>query len=210
MSVHYQEAEKNWIKTILADADKVTVYSEVMRKLHAGYYNQSWVDVFFQKWARYGKVNIAEACAFAQLWSGLCNGAIAHTRLVVGQSPLNDAEIEGNNAILQNALSLINSREDNGEVAPDVCKWRAGFWGGSQDADGYIEWDGIPVLEFHRNAMPAGSCKSEWNRAALEVGYTHCIKTLNQLRMSRILARWPYDSREITLLEVIDPKYMGC
>lgn len=29
MSVHYQEAEQNWIKTILADADKVTVYSDV-------------------------------------------------------------------------------------------------------------------------------------------------------------------------------------
>jgi hypothetical protein len=91
----------------------------------------------------------------------------------------------------------------------DICRWYGEFQGGSQDADGYIQWEGKAVLEFNQDAQPAGNWLSENGRASLEVGYTHAVKTLCQLRTERKLARWPYGADRITLLEVIRPSYLA-
>jgi hypothetical protein len=147
VATYYQEAEHEYTERILANPDLVAVYSDALRKLQSGYYAQSWVDIVFQKWGKFSKANLADAFAFAQIWSGLCRGAIAYTTLLIGSSPLSDQDIEGNNKIIHEALSRLSGwRDDSGTEVRDICRWHGEFQGGSQDADGYIQWEGEAVL----------------------------------------------------------------
>jgi hypothetical protein len=140
MPTIYEQVEQEWTEEILTNPDAIMVYSDIMRRLQSGHYDQSWVDVIFQKWARFGKINIADAFAFGQIWCAICNGDIAFTRLAIGSESLSDKDIVGNNKIIQTAIADIDTWANtaSGESMRSRCRWEGCFYGGTQGADGYI------------------------------------------------------------------------
>lgn len=208
MATIHQRSEAELIENILSDAEGIPVYADILRKLQKHEYQQSWVDVFFQKWEKFGKLNLADAYVFGHLWAAIRTGAIAYTKLGIGAYPLPDKDIEGNDRILKTRLRELDTWKDldTGQKFPS-CKFSGAFWGGTQDEDGHISWDGAAIFEFHRNGEKIGNYISKNEGAPLEVGYTSATKTFFQLVQYRRLARWPYDSNDITVMHVIDPKY---
>lgn len=165
-----------------------THLGDILQKIKSGFFERPYVDMLFQKWARYREVNIYDAYAFTQFHSLLNTGRVVRITLQVGECPHRDKRITENN----NALSYLPS--------PFVGE----FWGGTQGADGNIEWNEPivgEIMSWQEETLHRTYLEVKPGFVPLEVGITSAAKTLVQLQTSGI-ARWPYHS---TVIEIYLP-----
>jgi hypothetical protein len=183
LMIHVEELikkEPTWIEVI----------NEYHRKLLTGFFKQEYINSLGQK--GYGTHDFYDAYAFCQIHTALTEGEIFLAKIEVTEPPYADNELEANNQI----LSLL-PKPFKAKFSPDISGpdgklwWRknitvAAIIIGSEGAEKKI-WKQLQPTLF-----PDG--------APLEVGYTDIGKSFMQLsRNFGLLARWPYDSSEITL-----------
>ncbi len=187
-SVYTQASERIFDELCEEDSQWLTITAQTAIKLRKGYYEpHGMIDALGQYW---GMPSLPEVHSFMQLWQHLHEGDIAVTRLHVGRAPLKDAEIEGNNEILQEWVRRFGIRVE------------AEFWGGLADNDGYIQvlepikLDTVNVSDMRITVEHGGA---ESLAYPLEVGTQSWSKTLITLRTQGLLARWPYHSEDIWL-----------
>jgi hypothetical protein len=187
-SLHVAANEQVFDELCAEDGAWLMLAAEVLQKLKKGYYGpKAMVDVLGQN---YMSPSLAEAYAFAQLWHMLWAGEVAMVRLAIGQEPLADMDVDGNNGALQQLSKTSGVR----------CS--AQFWGGLADQDGFIQLEQpvrLGLVNFSVQEVWDGSDGLEY---PLEVGYQLWSKTLHMLRTHGKLARWPYGSKDVFLMMV--------
>jgi hypothetical protein len=187
-SLHVAANEQVFEELCAEDSAWLTLAAEAYQKLKQGFYGPKMtVDALGQN---YMLPSLAEAYAFAQLWYMLWAGELAVTRLAIGQEPFADADVDGNDEVLQQLSRTSGVR----------CSAR--FWGGLADDDGYVRieqpiW--LELVNFSGEKVQDGPDGLDY---PLEVGYQLWSKTLHTLRTRGKLARWPYGSRDVWLLMV--------
>lgn len=193
-SIYEQAAESVFEEGCAEDSRLLTLTAETSQKLRRGYFQKDIVDAFGQY---HFSPPLWEIHSFMQLWYHAHGGDIALAKVKIGHCPNKDVDIEGNNGILQ-------------EV---VCNWdgyfKAEFWGGLGDHDGYIKV--LKPLLFDTMNTPQDSIEYGGHNSdslSLEVGTQSWSKTLHMMRVYGALARWPYGSEYLWLFvmrpEVID------
>jgi hypothetical protein len=117
----------------------------------------------------------------------IATNKVARVEITLGLEPVADAEIEKMNDILKNLAPI----------------FEAEFWGGTQGADGNLEWT-EPILA---EGYMQHDTYAEWftyrvppDNVELEVGFQNGSKTLMSLLTGQGLARFPYGSEKITIL----------
>jgi hypothetical protein len=125
-------------------------------------------------------------------WQKVLQNGYIYRVFQVREEPRPDKDIEGNNSILQDMVYCYGS----------IFR-RAEFWGGTQGADGYIEFKDVAIRHFrgihrrpgdHRidflDVPQSVSGKSKW--FPLEVGYCHPDQIETHFLDARCAARFSY------------------
>ena len=156
------------------------VLVQYIEQILNGFYPQDFVDTVYQPafdW--YPDIYTAYCFAHVNAWIG--TGLVLTAKVEVGEEPLPDKELEGNNAIL-NELPWPFEAEFTGTTS-------------SQDKDdGTFSW--VEPIEFGQ-VLHTGVEKVAMmapRGISLEVGTTHADTTLCHVLRDGGLARWPYGS----------------
>jgi hypothetical protein len=183
MSTAHSLALSKVYAAIAKDPEQVRIAHRYLEKLRDGFYDREWVDVLFQ--SPFGSnVRPSDAAAFGMVWVAIHQGAIVHARILVGKMPAADRDLE-HNASLLNALPP---------------PFQAKLWCGNREHDGLLEWSERITLAHTSEEEVLDEVTLKPGAAPLEVGYTTISKTLAHLNQDRVLARWPYGQRVVTLL----------
>jgi len=172
-----------------------------MEKLNEGFYERSWVNNFIQESWHKGKFDLVDAYLFANLWTELNTGQILVTHIDIDDEPQGDKSIH--NSEILSGLGFIESQIDG-----SVCEITGEWCGGNDIGDGWIQWNN--PLRFSKLQRHSRGNKYEtkeetvWinpRKVTLEVGYTKITTSWYHLSLAGggSLARWPYDSKEITI-----------
>ncbi|MBK9745762.1 MAG: hypothetical protein IPO91_03190 [Chloroflexi bacterium] len=188
----WKRATIEQVNELIEDPVWESFLSSVITKLNTRFFQQSDVDIIFQKFARFRKIDVYDAYDFARIWLGIGAGEIVTGHLKVGVSAFADAEHEKINATLQ---KVFNEHD---------MKFTGVFWGGKQDSDGYIEWH-KPIELW--SAKTQSTITIAPGQAPLEVGYTDTATSFGHLCSEGFLARWPYGREDIVLLHRLDTQY---
>jgi len=205
-SVH-DRALLNIAKEYLNDPDWLETVAMYLRNMRNGVYSKDAIDVVFQNWDRFGEYTFVDAVAYMLIHTDIHLGKIAKTVIDIGCEPSSDTDRDSNSAALMKGLESINAWgttlfDPNSTEAK--CRFFGNFWGGSADEDGYIEWDGNASFWIFKDGKCDHDIKIPGRRVPLEVGYTMPGRTIAHLASARGLARWPYNSKIITILVVVD------
>jgi hypothetical protein len=188
MKIAFKEA-------LIRDAlhDWNSVYIDFYRKLHQNFWDEWYVDTIMQKYRGYEPSDII---SFARIHYHINTGSIVRLCVDVGNTPGADKDVAYNNDCLSQLLSLFEA-----EFSPEH--------GAGADADGYLRTKGYAV--FERTVHPEVSKEfqsldkylvfdmvNEW--IPLEVGYTEGHVTYLHLLEHGAVARWAYESKELTIL----------
>ena len=177
--------EENMARRLSREPELAKTVAEILGRLRNGdFYEPVLVEAVFQKWDRY-PITFADAYGFMLAYTNILIGRWGIARVTVGDMPLPDKEIEGNNARLQG----LNPQ------------FGAEFEGGAGDHDGSFWWHDHLHLERRQlvgDQLVKGPLVTVGpRRVVLEVGYQAVGKTLMIMQHGRGLARWPYDSEHI-------------
>jgi hypothetical protein len=203
MTTIYEYAEKNVCDEALKDPAWKTVLSDVYIRMMTGFYDQKILDVILQKYRC--NYDIYDAYSFTLIFSAIFTGDVAIMELNIGEKPFADKEVKKNNETISRVekielLENINSgiQENTGKI------FRGEFWGGLADSDGIIEWK--KSIRMHKFSEDGSSTiiNVPGRSVPLEVGYTSGGRTYNHLFSEHGLARWPYESTNVTLLVLIN------
>lgn len=184
-SIYEQAAEHVFEELCAEDSRLLTMAAETSQKLRCGFYQKDIVDALGQY---HFPPPLWETHSFMQLWHHAHGGDVALAKVRIGHCPNKDADIEGNNNILQEL-----ARNSGGYLAAE-------FWGGLGDHDGQVEV--LKPLLFDTMNTPQDSIEYGGHNSdsfSLEVGTQSWSKTLHMLRVNGTLARWPYGSEYIWL-----------
>ena len=186
----------------LQDPEWASLLGQILARMSTGFYDQKLVDVILQK-HRTG-YDIYDAYSFSQVYAGIIHGEIATAEIEIGKMPYADKLIKENNDALTNLdHCTILTDSENGKTKEVGSVFRAEFWGGLKDSDGYLEWL-LPIELCRQSENVVEKVVASPRRLELEVGYTQGNRTVFHLALERGLARWPYNSSVITILVVID------
>jgi len=164
-----------WAQTICAYLTRLNEYE----------YPPSYIDVIFQKWGGQGPPNIYDAYCFAQIHYMIRTGELGVFQVPVGAIPVRDSRVKRQNTLL----------------AKLPYPFKAEFWGGTQDEDGYLEWKKPVNCIINDGQDSLGFVIARPQAVELEVGYQPAYKTFFQLHPTHQgLARWPYGHENITVL----------
>jgi hypothetical protein len=186
-----EQANKKYCNEQMKNDDFMLTMSKTVRNLSCNLFDQWYVDMIFQKWERFGSIDIYDAYPFACMHTLLNTGIIFLARIGIGVSPSADKCIEQNQKKLDTLWHPFSGE----------------FWGGTQDEDGYIEvkenisFTSVSIdLEtgekFEKHDFFTG-------KFPLEVGYISAAKTKMYFPVRggcNRLARWAYGSDDIILM----------
>ena len=141
----------------------------------------------------------------ALLWQEVCSRNLIYRVIQVCSEPKADADVEGNRQILQNMISHPKYQESFDFKGAD-------FHGGQSGADGYIHFNRPPITDYRgyevdwngdgpeppTNIAPVDGKCTEF---PLEVGYCLPDQILANFIQAGCVARFPYGSDIIFLLE---------
>jgi len=203
----YEQALERNIKKYMRDRDWAALLIETVTKLNDGFWEQEYVDFFFQKggWMD-SAYTLQDAYAFCLLHHDLGAGNLVACDLHIGESPSADTQIEVNLCKLRKGLrDLVHTSESLPQPTFDVR-----LWCGTQDEDGALS--AFPYLSFRRflNGEPKETFWLPVDNVPLEVGSQSAAKTLIQLRSRGSLARWPYGSDTIRIFMGSDTWKPAC
>ena len=189
MTWHEDAAREESCRNMEHEATALAVSSALRRLRHS---ERDWyVDMIFQKHARAGRIKIHDAYCFAYVDGLIHSGLVRLCRIEVGSQPYPDKMKVENNQRLRDL----------------PVPFRAEFVGGYGDSDGRLSWDDeirvvpVPCLE---DGCPSKSVKETMLRPGscpLEVGFTDPSRTWGHLAQDGRLARWPYGSNYIYIME---------
>jgi hypothetical protein len=172
----YHDAVRNGIDQALNEEPaSLAVYWNVLQQMIAGEYRQGYVDVVVQK-ALNQRYDIYDAWVFAQIHCMSQTGDIQILSVELGHTPADDKAVTKNNAAL----------------AELPAPFQATFHGGLDDFDGEVTWN-EPVITRAGRWSPGV--------APLEVGTTRSATTWLHLCQRRWLARWPYGSPDVYVIQ---------
>jgi hypothetical protein len=172
----YHDAFKHGIdQSFDEEPSSLAVYWKILGEMNAGVYRRGYVDVVVQR-ALDQPYDIYDAWVFAQVHCMSKAGDIQILRVELGHEPASDKAIAKNNSAL---------------VAMPT-PFHGTFDGGPGDFDGEVTW-AEPIL--------VGGTRWEPGQVPLEVGTTRCATTWLHLCRYRWLARWPYGSTDIYILQ---------
>jgi hypothetical protein len=157
------------------DPSELNVYWGVLREMNSSVYRRGYIDIMIQKGID-THYDIYDAWVFAQIHCMSKTGDLQILRVDLGHSPAGDKAVVQNNA----ALAALPS------------PFRGDFKGGQRDSDGDVTWD-EPIL--------VNGDRWEPGQAPLEVGTTRCATTWLHLCRYRWLARWPYGSTDVYVMQ---------
>lgn len=180
-------AELALVKLLEEDASWGSVLGEGYVKMMNRFWTEDYVRLVVDRWP--ASLTFGDVFSFLRVHELLGSGKAVMTEIHLGETPLADKHVKAMDAVLRQL------------PAP----FSATFWGGTETADGYVEWsepiqansirdDGV---EVRATIAPA--------RAPLEVGHTKGSTTLLHILEKHRLARWPYHSDKITLIHLIEP-----
>jgi len=176
----------------LEDPKWVKVLIDIKRRLANSYYDQKYVDIIFQKWDRFS-VSFYDAYAFIQAWSMFQLAQVVMTEIRFGCKPLSDVLFVDNNKMLA-------------MLEPDIT---ASVTSGTDDCDGILRVNYPFEMDMINSVTGEKKTKIAKGSYPLEIGYTNPEVTLLHLRGERKLARWPYESESIYLLDFMGPFYLN-
>jgi hypothetical protein len=138
-------------------------------------------------------------------WQRILNGELIYRFIEVKEKPHMDNEIEKNREILVDMVEHYRMRNMYGIESAD-------FWGGTQDADGYIKFTEPLIKNFKsRPFRPNDKPKEpeEFSNTAdgictyfpLEIGYCMPDQIEMHLLKAKCVARFPYEYNFIVFLE---------
>jgi hypothetical protein len=172
------------VDQLLEDPSAMANLAGYVGAVRAGRFDERWVRVVVHK---AHQLELTDYFSFAVLHVLLCRGELSISTVRVGAPPRSDREVVGNNRLLQSLAppfeASVNCRlaERDGEIR----------WVEPIEATVFSFRDGRMYTE--QRQQPPSSC-------ALEVGYTAGTRTLTHLTTRGMVARWPYGSREITIV----------
>jgi hypothetical protein len=188
-SIARQALEHNVDKVISEGGVDYLNAMEYWRLLKKKHFDSKYVDTVYQLfWTR--PVDLYIAYAFMSVHALMFSGQIACFRIQTDGCPCANDDIDGNNALLESAL--------RGEFSGE-------FWGGLDDADGYVEWDKpvIGTVRTHDDNKDDPIISEQVIKPArvpLEIGYTAPETTLLHINQEGGVARYPYGQDEITVM----------
>ncbi|HEX8464765.1 MAG TPA: hypothetical protein VF627_09140 [Abditibacterium sp.] len=172
------------------------VICDYLVKMQLGHFEKSSIEMVLQKW-RDSPYDLYDAYTFCQVHAMIWLGAIAMARVDIGIEPKADKEVEFHKTVLH---------RDNHKL------FFGDFWGEKADYDGFINWREPSQFEIKRcddkgKLIGHDFPVLEPREVPLEVGYTEGSRTLTHLLSRGALARWPYGSKIITIMVVVDDSY---
>lgn len=204
-SLHEQVAETR-LRDVLADKDAAVVLSDWINWYRDGKYNRDEFDVYGQTHALVGGWPLEQLCAAVAIHAGRNSGRYAWSVIPVGAPPGPDKKREQNQALLDAAIS------GDSRAHVDLHQNLA-------DQDGYLSWTtrkrferstGVPFIDEKHGYSPVTAIHYAAPRQVpLEIGYTMPSRTLAHLEQDRGVARWPYESKYVTVLLDCEPIQMG-
>lgn len=201
----WEQVNREKTNDLCRSPEGARVIATYVSQMEDGFWDANYLDIFLQKWDRFNRYTIYDACAFSEIHTAIALGQILLVKVHVGTVPYSDSEIEENNlALAQIGDGVYHLWDDTGILDIPPTSFSATFWGGKADADGLFAWH--QPIEFSANTPENGIVHQTIDPGCipLEIGYTNAWTSLGHLIQERGLARWPYDSKVITLCKVID------
>ncbi|MFH1673638.1 MAG: hypothetical protein ABIF87_09490 [Pseudomonadota bacterium] len=122
------------------------------------------------------EINLIDQIEASLLWQRILSNKIQYRFILCKETPKKDSDIEGNNSIISDLVSLY----------PEYIR-DAEFHGGKFGADGFIEFIKPPL--------------SSKKHFPLEVGYCKSDQILTHIFENQCFARFPYGYRYIVIFE---------
>lgn len=168
----------------------------IKSKIHKGFFKQEYLDIIFQLDNRFGMLKIEDVYYFSKIHADLLLGKIVKMEFEINETPFPNKEIEENNRALKNLPDFVEA-----EFSP-TC-------GATYNDDGYLQINKPIIFEQtlinEKKDAYKKIIKLENIVFPLEVGTTKAETTFSHLYVDgRSLARWPYDSKNVTLLYKIN------
>lgn len=167
-------------------------------------YEIPFADVYCQVW-RADSVCFEAEVAAALAWQDILAGRLVYRFIEVREPPQPDKEIEANREILKDMVSVYN------EAGVYDLKG-ADFWGGTQDEDGYVEFnspfiDGFEGFSLDELGGVQDRVVVEGLKGSLmfplEVGYCESHQMVKHLSLAKCVARFPYKHPYIVFLQYL-------
>jgi len=171
-----------------------------------------FMDIYCQAY-RNDAIHFEDKVLTALAWQNILEGSLIYRFIQVRESPYRDKCIKENNDILLNMVKSYQGR-DLYNIKEAV------FWGGNQDADGFIEFSSPFIRDFkgrilkEKNdskgkALVKKSVNGKCWHFPLEVGYCMPYQIEAAFHTNQCVARFPYGYDVIIFLEKIVEKDKG-
>ena len=169
----------------------IELYTETLQLLKNGHWPTWYVNVIMQN--SRATADPADILAFAEVHGLIALTKVWTCELIVHYDPFADNQIEENNHVLKHHLPEIFE----GEFIPEK--------GRSANSDGYIKAKtDFTVTDAWSANEQVKSRSAKTKVFSLEVGYTKSVTTYRHLMESGCVARWPYGSKKIYLLDMFE------
>ena len=166
---------------------------EIEEKLNTGFYNPRFVNAFAQDF--YYDFDVVDAYLWGQFWAELLTGKLLFTSINIGHEPESDKG-KHNEQIL---TDLENHPFFNTETDEEI-RVSATWVGSNNIGDGIFKWKGAVKFDQWEGAPnKVKTVEVQNGNVMLEVGFTKSTTTMLHLLESTGLARWPYNSTEISV-----------
>jgi hypothetical protein len=166
---------------------------EIEEKLNTGFYNPRFVNAFAQDF--YYDFDVVDAYLWGQFWAELLTGELLFTSIDIGHEPESDKG-KHNEQIL---TDLKNHPFFHAETDEEI-RVSATWVGSNNIGDGNFRWKGaVKFNQWEGAPNKVKTVEVQNGNVMLEVGYTKSTTTMLHLLESTGLARWPYNSTEISV-----------
>lgn len=173
----------------MQDEKAIKIYTETLQFLKNNHWPAWYVEIIMQNYR--ATTDPADILAFVHVHCYIVAGKVWTCELEVHHEPFGDSEIDQNNRILKNHLPDIFT----GEFIPEK--------GRGARSDGYIEAKSdFTVTDAWSINEQTTSRLAATRIFPLEVGYTKSYTTYRHLVENGSVARWPYGSKKIYLLDM--------
>lgn len=156
-------------------------------------------DIYCQVYCR-DQINLEERIMTGIAWQHILLGEYIYVVYQVRETPKPDADIQGNNEILQDMVHRYRSVFASAE-----------FWGGTQGADGQITFKKAAIKDFWGVEVAqeigfdvskvVGPRRGRCQYFPLEVGFCHPDQIQTHFFNSNCVARFPYGHDLVIFLE---------
>lgn len=181
-SVIEQEVMREFVELNNDSDSKMLLWDTVFETEKQIARNRNMSAIFGQYW-RDELIKPAQIYQYAKINYWMQIGKLTIVTIPLGHCPSADSEIEEMNAKLKDLPFGVSAK----------------FFGGLGDADGYVDWS-VPLNlnlitdnEEYKHILNPG-------RAPLEVGYTSYTTSYWHLFQNGVLARWPYDHKNVYII----------